>query len=95
MDLEKYLSSDEDKLLFKTKYKFRNFLTPEIINYYSNYKYVIELSKSVTQYYCPINLYGVTVFNKKDENDGTLSTSFNNLNDAINYIKDLLNVYED
>ena len=94
MDLEKYLASNEDKILFKTKYKFKNFVTPIIIDYYSNYKYVIELSKSVKQYGISISLYGVTVFNKETEDDETLSTSFDNEKDAINYINDLLNVYE-
>lgn len=94
MDLEKYLASNEDKILFKTKYKFKNFLTPIIIDYYSNYKYIIELSKARNMYYGKLNIYGVTVFNKETEDDETLSTSFDNEKDAINYINDLLNVYE-
>ena len=94
MNLEKYLASIEDERLFKTRYKYKNFLTPIIIDYYSNYKYIIELSKARDMYYGKLNLYGVTVFNKENENDETLSTSFDDAKDAINYIKNLLNVYE-
>lgn len=68
--------------------KGANFMTPEIINYFQNGKYSIELS-SGQGFSGSIDLFGVTVMVGTVKKDN-LSRVFENLDDAWDYIKSLV-----
>jgi hypothetical protein len=76
---------------FKACIKGQNFLTPIIVGYFANGRYVIELSTNGEDNPVWGELYGVTVLEDSNpaRNAYELSKAFNSKADAIDYIREL------